>query len=64
MTELEKLYDEILEQFEIVKTKHQKFVDNQNKSAESGVRTALGEIKELITPYRKASVEVIKKLKK
>jgi len=64
MEELETIYNQILEQFEIVKTKHQKFVDNQNKSAEASVRTSLGEIKKLITPYRKVSVDVTKNLKK
>lgn len=61
MKELEALYSEILEHFEIVKEKHAKFVEKGNKSAEAGVRTALGEIKKLITPYRKASVEITKK---
>jgi len=64
MKELEKIYGEILEQFEIIKTRHEKFVENKNKSAEADVRVALGEIKKLVTPYRKASVEVTKSLKK
>ena len=62
MTKLEKIYEQILEQFEIVKSRHEKFVENKNKSAESDARVALGEIKKLITPYRKQSVEVTKNL--
>lgn len=64
MTELEIIYGKILEQFEIVKTRHEKFIENGNKSAESDVRVALGEIKKLVTPYRKESVQATKNLKK
>jgi len=64
MEELETIYEQILEQFEIVKARHEKFVENKNKSAEADVRVALGEIKKLITPYRKQSVMVTKNLKK
>lgn len=62
MEELEKIYSEILEQFEIVKNRHEKFTEKGNKSAESDVRVALGLIKKLITPYRKKSVEITKKI--
>lgn len=62
MNELEKLYGEITEQMEVVKTRHEKFVEKGNKTAESDVRKALGEIKKLVTPYRKASVEATKKM--
>lgn len=61
---LEQLYEEIVKQMEIVKERHAKFVEKGNKSAEADTRTALGEIKKLITPYRKASVEECKNLKK
>jgi hypothetical protein len=64
MKELETIYEQILEQFEIVKTRHEKFIENKNKSAEADARVALGEIKKLITPYRKQSVVVTKSLKK
>jgi len=64
MKKLESLYSEILEKFEIVKNRHEKFIEKGNKSAESDVRVALGEIKKLITPYRKLSVEITKKIKK
>lgn len=62
--ELEKLYAQFLEQVEIVKERHDKFVTKGNKSAEADCRTALGEIKKLVTPYRKASVEAAKSVKK
>lgn len=61
MTELEKLYGEIIEQFAIVTDRHAKYLEKSNKSAEADVRKALGEIKKLITPYRAASVEETKK---
>ena len=62
--ELEKLYAEIVEKFEIVKERHEKFILKNNKSAEADVRTSLGEIKKLITPYRQASVAASKGAKK
>jgi len=60
MNELEKIYDEILAQFELVKERHEKFIEKGNKTAEGDVRKALGEIKKLVTPYRKASVDATK----
>jgi hypothetical protein len=60
MNELETIYGQILEQMEIVKTRHEKFIEKGNKTAEADVRKALGEIKKLITPYRKASVDTTK----
>ena len=57
----EELYAQLLEQFEIVKERHEKFVEKGNKTAEADVRKALGEIKKLVTPYRKASVDATKK---
>lgn len=61
MNELEKIYAEIEEQMVIVKERHTKFVEKGNKTAEADVRMALGKIKKLITPYRKASVKASKK---
>jgi len=58
---MEELYAQIKEQFKIVEERHQKFLEKGNKSAEADVRIALGEIKKLITPYRKASVEATSK---
>ena len=61
MNELEKLYGEITAQMAIVKERHEKFVEKGNKTAEADARIALGEIKKLITPCRKASVNATKK---
>jgi len=58
---MEEIYEQILEQVEIVKERHEKFLEKGNKSAEADVRKALGEIKKLVTPYRQASVEETKK---
>jgi len=63
MNELEKLYGQIEEQMEVVKARHTKFVEKGNKTAEADARKALGEIKKLVTPYRKASVEATKAIK-
>lgn len=61
---LENLYSQIVEQFDIFQKRHEKFVEKGNKTAEADARKALGEIKKLITPYRKASVEETKNVKK
>lgn len=58
---LNELYSKLEEQMAIVKERHAKFVEKGNKTAEADVRKALGEIKKLITPYRKASVDATKK---
>ena len=63
MNELEALYGQVMEQVEIVKVRHEKFKEKGNKTAESDVRKALGEIKKLVTPYRKASVDATKAMK-
>jgi hypothetical protein len=56
MDSLETQFNAIMEQFEIVKTRHAKFVERKNKTAEADVRKALGAIKNMVTKYRKASV--------
>lgn len=61
MSELNDLYGQIAEQWAIVEERHAKFVEKGNKTAEADARKALGEIKKLITPYRKVSVESTKK---
>jgi len=61
---LEKLYNTFIEQVEIVKERHEKFVTKGNKTAEADVRIALGKIKKLVVEYRKASVEATKAMKK
>jgi len=58
---MEELYAQILEQVEIVKERHEKYLEKGNKSAEADARKALGEIKKLVTPYRQASVEATSK---
>lgn len=60
---LEELYEELKAQFEIVEERHTKFVTKGNKTAEADVRKALGTIKKLVVPYRKASVEATKAIK-
>jgi hypothetical protein len=62
--ELENFYQQILEQFNIFQSKHDKFIEKGNKSAEADARKALGELKKLITPYRQESVEACKNLTK
>ena len=64
MKKLEQIYAEILEHFETAKTRHDKFIEVGNKSAEADVRKSLGEIKKLITPYRQESVKVTSEMKK
>ena len=61
MMELNELYQKLAEHWAVVEERHTKFVEKGNKKAESDVRKALGEIKKLVTPYRKASVEATKK---
>lgn len=61
MNELEKIYAQLEEQMAIVKERHTKFVEKGNKTAEADARKALGELKKLVTPYRKASVDATKK---
>ena len=62
MNELEKLFAQIAENMEVVKERHTKFVEKGNKTAEADARKGLGEIKKLVTAYRKASVEATKKV--
>lgn len=56
--------NENFEQMEILweefRENHNKFITKGNKSAGARARKTLGQIKKLITPYRKSSVEVTK----
>jgi len=61
MSELNSLYIQLQEQWAIVEERHTKFVEKGNKKAEADARKALGEMKKIITPYRKLSVETTKK---
>lgn len=58
---LEEMYLKIKEQILIFTENHEKFVEKGNKSAESRARKAIGDIKKMVTPYRKASVDETKK---
>ena len=54
------LYKQISEQLELFHENHEVFVDKGNKAAGGRARKAIGEVKKLITDYRKASVEASK----
>ena len=55
MSKTSKLYDQIKEQFETFDDNHHKNMSG-NKAAGSRARKAIGEVKKLVTEYRKASV--------
>ena len=50
------LYNEIKELWDEFDSNHNVFADKGNKAAGSRARKAIGEIKKLVTEYRKASV--------
>ena len=52
----DKLYSEIKELFEQFEENHSIFSEKGNKAAGGRARKAIGEIKKLVTDYRKASV--------
>tara|TARA_B100001250_G_scaffold412278_1_gene443062 strand:+ start:304 stop:483 length:180 start_codon:yes stop_codon:yes gene_type:complete len=51
------LYNKINEYLEEFHDNHQVFVEKGNKAAGGRARKAIGEVKKLVTEYRKASVE-------
>ena len=51
------LYDTLNNLWEEFQENHRKFADKGNKSAGTRARKAIGEVKKLVTEYRKASVE-------
>ena len=55
MSKTSKLYDQIKEHFEAFDENHAKNMSG-NKAAGSRARKAIGEVKKLVTEYRKASV--------
>ena len=55
------LYEQIEELFEDFQHNHKTFSEKGNKSAGGRARKAIGEVKKLVTDYRKASVEECKK---
>jgi hypothetical protein len=54
---MEDIFDQIQSLFEEFQAEHSKNVDKGNKSAGARARKALGEIKKLVTEYRKQSVQ-------
>ena len=52
----DKLYNEIKDLFNEFEENHSIFTDKGNKAAGGRARKAIGEIKKLVTDYRKASV--------
>jgi len=57
MAKTNELYDEIKELWEEFDSNHSSFVEKSNKAAGARARKALGQIKKIVTEYRKASVE-------
>jgi hypothetical protein len=55
------LYDEMKTQWSEFEENHSKFVDKGNRAAATRARKAIGEIKKLVTEYRKQSVAESKK---
>lgn len=50
------LYNNLNDIWETFQENHRKFTDKGNKAAGTRARKSLGEIKKLVTDYRKASV--------
>ena len=50
------LYDTLNNLWEEFQENHRKFADKGNKAAATRARKAVGELKKLVTEYRKASV--------
>ena len=50
------LYDTLNNLWEEFQENHRKFADKGNKAAATRARKAVGELKKLVTDYRKASV--------
>jgi len=56
MASSSELYEQIEELFEDFQSNHKTFSEKGNKAAGSRARKCIGEIKKLVTDYRKASV--------
>ena len=50
------LYDQLNDLWETFQENHRKFTDKGNKAAATRARKSIGEIKKLVTNYRKQSV--------
>jgi|TARA_E500000318_G_scaffold39229_1_gene37807 hypothetical protein len=57
MSKIDELYSQLSGLFTEFETNHQTNVNTGNKAAGTRARKALGEVKKLVTEYRKASVE-------
>jgi len=53
----ENLYNELNDLFETFQENHRDFSSKGNKAAGGRARKSIGEIKKLVTVYRKASIE-------
>tara|TARA_B100000424_G_C22880174_1_gene468483 strand:+ start:846 stop:1028 length:183 start_codon:yes stop_codon:yes gene_type:complete len=56
MATANELYSQIKEHFEVFEENHAVYSEKGNKAAGGRARKAIGEIKKLVTEYRKASV--------
>ena len=56
MTDTNKLYETMNNLWEEFQTNHRSFTEKGNKAAGGRARKAVGEVKKLVTDYRKASV--------
>ena len=56
MANTNELYETMNNLWEEFQTNHRTFTEKGNKSAGSRARKAVGEVKKLVTDYRKASV--------
>ena len=56
MTNTNELYETMNNLWEEFQTNHRTFTDKGNKAAAGRARKAVGEVKKLVTDYRKASV--------
>jgi hypothetical protein len=57
MATANEIYKQIKEHFDNFEKEHQVYSEKGNKAAGSRARKSIGEVKKLVTEYRKASVE-------
>ena len=57
MSRLDELYSQLNDLFTDFSTNHQTNLNTGNKAAGTRARKAIGEVKKLVTGYRKASVD-------
>ena len=60
MARLADLFNQIQDLYFEFESNHLVFVEKGNKSAEGRARKAIGEVKKLVTEYRKESVQACK----